>query len=143
MDTINSREDIRKLVHTFYAKIRKNELLGPIFNSHISEEQWPEHLEKLTDFWETNLFGIAKFKGSPSMKHINVDKNLNHSITQTHFGTWLQLWFETIDQLFEGELALKAKQSARKMSTGQFLTIWNNRPENKKPADNRVDGRAR
>ncbi len=135
MGTINSREDISKLVHTFYGKIRKNELLGPIFGSHISEEQWPEHLEKLTSFWETNLFGVAKFKGNPSRKHIKVDKNMNHSISQSHFGTWLQLWFETIDQLFEGDLALKAKQLARKMSTGQFLIIWNNRPENKSAAD--------
>lgn len=63
---------------------------------------------------------------------------MNYSIEQTHFGVWLQLWFETIDQLFEGELAFKAKQSARKMATGQFLTIWNNRPENKKSADNNV-----
>ena len=132
VNTMKSREDISKLVHTFYAKVRKNELLGPIFKNHILEEQWPEHHEKLTDFWETNLFGITKFKGNPSMKHINVDKNMNHSITQNHFGTWLQLWFETIDQLFEGYLAFKAKQSARKMSTGQFLTMWNNRPENKK-----------
>lgn len=131
MSTINNRNDINKLVHLFYAKIRKNELLGPIFDRHISDEQWPEHLEKLTDFWETNLFGIAKFKGSPSTKHINVDKNMNHTIEQTHFGVWLQLWFESIDQLFDGETAQKAKQSARKMSTGQFLAIWNNRPKNK------------
>lgn len=50
MKTIDNREDISKLVHTFYAKIRNNELLGPIFNSHISEEQWSEHLKKLTIF---------------------------------------------------------------------------------------------
>lgn len=135
MGTIQNREDISKLVHLFYDKIRINELLGPIFNSHISEEQWPVHLEKLTDFWETNLFGIAKFKGSPSAKHILVDWNMNHTIEQKHFGVWLQLWFETIDQLYEGEIALKAKRSARKMSTGQFLTMWTNRPENKKSAD--------
>jgi len=132
MSTIDSRQDISKLVHSFYSKIRKNELLGPIFNNHISEMQWPEHLEKLTDFWETNLFGVAKFKGNPSAKHINVDTNMNYKIEQKHFGVWLQLWFETIDQLFEGELAEKAKQSARKMSTGQFLAIWNNRPKDKK-----------
>lgn len=135
MNTIDSRKDISKLVNSFYLKIRKNELLGPIFNSHISDEQWPEHLEKLTDFWETNLFGIAKFKGSPSTKHIKVDLNMNHKIEQSHFGVWLHLWFETIDQHFEGELADKAKQAARKMSTGQFLTIWKNRPENKKASE--------
>lgn len=130
MNTIENRDDIYNLVSAFYSKIRKDELLGPIFNSHIPEDKWPEHLSKLTDFWETNLFGVPKFKGSPSQKHINVDKNLNHTIEQRHFGHWLQLWFETIDELFEGKYAEKAKNSARKMSTGQYLTIWNHRPQN-------------
>jgi hemoglobin len=129
MKSIENRNDVSVLVNTFYAKIRADELLGSIFNKHIPDEKWPEHLNKLTDFWETNLFGVIKFKGNPSQKHIDVDKNLNYNIEQTHFGKWLQLWFETIDELYEGNLAIKAKQSARKMATGQFLTIWNNRPE--------------
>lgn len=132
MKRIESRKDISLLVNTFYSKIRMDEVLGPIFNSHIPEESWPEHLSKLTDFWETNLFGIAKFKGNPSQKHINVDKNMDYSIDQTHFGRWIQLWFETIDELYEGDLAFNAKNAARKMATGQFLAIWRNRPENLK-----------
>lgn len=130
MNTINDRKDVNILVNRFYAKIRKDELLGPIFNGHISEEQWPEHLLKLTDFWETNLFGVSKFKGNPSSKHIKVDANLEYNIEQNHFRRWLNLWFETIDELFNGELAARAKESARKMATGQFLTIKKNRPEN-------------
>ena len=129
MNKIENRKDVNILVNKFYAKIRQDELLGPIFNGHIPAENWPEHLEKLTDFWETNLFGIPKFKGNPSQKHASVDKNMGHTIEQLHFGKWLQLWFETIDELYEGELARKAKESARKMATGQFLTIWHNRPK--------------
>lgn len=132
MKQIAERADIEILVNSFYSKIREDILLGPIFNSHIPEDNWKEHLERLTDFWETNLFGVAKFKGSPTQKHINVDKNLNYGIEQKHFGKWLQLWFETIDELFTGEYADKAKNSARKMSTGQFLAIWQNRPQNKR-----------
>lgn len=132
MQLITTRKDISLLVHSFYGKIRKDELLGPIFNSHIAEEEWPVHLDKLTDFWETNLFGVPKFKGSPTAKHIQVDKNLNHKMSQVHFGKWLQLWFETIDELFEGEIANKAKYAARKMATGQFLAVWHQRPENSK-----------
>ena len=131
MKTINNRNDVVKLVNAFYSKVRKDDLLGPIFNKNILENQWPEHLDKLTDFWETNLFGVAKFKGNPTKKHINVDKTENYTVESKHFGVWLRLWFKTIDQLFEGELALKAKQSARKMGTGQYLAIWNNRPENR------------
>lgn len=131
MRQIDNRSDINILVNSFYSKVRVDELLGPIFNAHISDDKWPEHLDKLTDFWETNLFGVAKFKGNPTQKHINVDKNLNYSIEQKHFGRWLQIWFETIDELYEGEYADKAKNSARKMTTGQYLAIWQQRPENK------------
>jgi hemoglobin len=132
MKAIESREDVSELVNSFYTKIRKDDLLGPIFNAHITADQWPEHLRKLTDFWETNLFGVLKFKGNPTIKHIQVDAHMNHTIDQVHFGKWLQLWFETINEHYEGELAIRAQESARKMASGQFMMIWHNRPGNKK-----------
>lgn len=131
MKTIENREDISILVNKFYVKIRKNNLLGPIFNGHISKEKWPEHLSKLTDFWESKLFNIPKFRGNPTLKHVNVDRNLNHTVESTHFETWLQLWFETIDELYEGELADMAKKSAHMMAGGQFGAMLRNRPEKK------------
>ncbi|MDF4204870.1 group III truncated hemoglobin [Maribacter sp. SA7] len=130
MSDITNREDVRVLVHTFYDKIKQNTMLGPIFNGHITDEQWPTHLSKLTDFWESNLFGVRTFRSSPSKAHVNVDKNLHHSISQDHFAQWLQLWFETLNELYEGELAERAKQMARRMSTGQYIHIWQSRPEN-------------
>jgi hemoglobin len=130
MNVIENRSDIQTLVHAFYNKVRMDALLGPIFNSHLSDDKWAAHLITLTDFWETNLFGVPKFKGNPTQKHIQVDKHLHYTIEQKHFARWLQLWFETIDELFEGEYAEKAKHDARKMSTGQYLAIWHQRPEN-------------
>jgi hemoglobin len=50
----------------------------------------------------------------------------------------LRLWFETVDELFNGEPATRAKESAQKMATGQFLTIRNNRPKNENSADRNV-----
>lgn len=64
MKHITTRKDVSMLVHIFYSKIPKDALLGPIFNDPIAEQQWPEHLSKLTDFWETNLFGISNL-GEP------------------------------------------------------------------------------
>lgn len=129
MKEIENREDIGVLVNKFYAKVRKDDLLGPIFNTQIPNENWKEHLIKLTDFWETNLFGIPKFKGSPSQKHVLVDKNFDYTISQVHFGKWLELWFETINELYVGEIADRAKESARRMATGQFLTMYHHRPK--------------
>lgn len=130
MKEIENREDVSRLVHAFYDKIRADEELGPIFNAHLSEEQWPPHLEKLIDFWETNLFGIPKFKGNPPRVHAEVDHKMNYGVTQEHFAHWMRLWFSTIDEMFEGRLADRAKNAARRMSTGLFLAIWNSRPEN-------------
>lgn len=118
---IENRSDVSKLVRSFYAKIRINEVLGPIFNKAIPENNWETHLEKLTDFWETNLFGIAKFKGNPMQAHRNVDRDNGRSIDMSHFGHWIQLWFETIDEHFTGATADKAKRASRKMATGLFM----------------------
>ena len=89
MDTkieIKGREEVYKLVNEFYSRIRKDDYLGPIFSKILtSEEIWTEHLDKLTDFWETNLFAVIKFKGNPMEAHQKVDKTFNYSITQDHF----------------------------------------------------------
>ncbi len=127
MKEIENRADLSLLIHSFYDEIRANELLGPIFNSHIESEQWPAHLEKLTDFWETNLFGVPSFKGNPTMKHKIVDRNLNHSIEASHFEQWLEIWFATIDKLFEGPLANRAKYAAQRMASGQFNAVLHHR----------------
>ena len=132
MKPIESRQDIHLLVNIFYSKIRKNELLGPIFNAHIEDDMWPEHIKQLTDFWETNLFGVAKFKGNPTQKHIKVDKNSDHTISQLHFGKWLQFWVETVNELFKGDNAEKAIYMARKMATGQYISMWQHKPDHKK-----------
>ncbi|GAA5225384.1 group III truncated hemoglobin [Membranihabitans marinus] len=123
MKEIKDRQDISLLVNTFYDSIRKDELLGPIFNRHISEDQWPAHLEKLTDFWVTALFGQACFKGNPTLKHRMVDKNLKYSIAPSHFAQWVTLWHKTIDELFQGEIANRAKNASENMAVAQFHAI--------------------
>jgi hemoglobin len=54
------REDVESLVHTFYSKVRTHDALGPIFNQAIND--WDDHLKKLCDFWETNLFFCSKIQ---------------------------------------------------------------------------------
>ena len=126
---ISTRQDVRHLVDTFYDIIKIDEMLGPIFNHMIDEDKWELHLEKLTDFWESQLFTIPKFKGNPVRAHRNVDAIFEYKIDQTHFAKWLQLWFATVNALFQGEKAEFAKQRARNMATGQFLKMWEARPE--------------
>ncbi len=122
---IQNREDVFKLVSTFYAKVRANEKIGYVFNEII--EDWPSHLEKLTDFWETNLFFVSKFKGNPMQAHVDVDRHFNNTIEQKHFGEWLNMWFETVDELFEGDRASIAKNRARNMASNLFMAVYEHR----------------
>lgn len=122
---IENRQDVFFLVDTFYTKVRADKLLGPIFNEAIDD--WPAHLERLTDFWETNLFFVNKFKGNPVRKHQEVDTNNNRTIDSLHFGVWLRYWMETLETHFRGERAALAKNRARTMGTHLFLKIFENR----------------
>ncbi len=124
---ITNREDVAFLVETFYTKIRKDEHLGPIFNGIIKD--WDAHKEKLTDFWEGNLFTFVKTKytGNPQEAHERVDKAMNGTIEMEHFGRWMNIWVANIDEYFEGETASTAKSQARKMATFLYLKIFEKR----------------
>ncbi|CAL2079521.1 group III truncated hemoglobin [Tenacibaculum sp. 190524A05c] len=124
---IENREDVFVLVSTFYDKIKKDDVIGKFFLETIPEEEWDDHLLKLTDFWETNLFFVRKFKGNPIKAHRDVDANFNNAIQQEHFGRWLQLWFSTVDELFSGEKATQAKERARNIASMLFFKIYEHR----------------
>lgn len=125
---IKNRNDLSQLVHSFYDKIRANDEIGPFFNETIQD--WDEHLEKLTDFWENNLFSVRKYSGNPALVHVAVDQKFNHKINPNLFGLWLNLWFETLEELFEGENVETLKFRARKMGTVFMMAIYENRKQN-------------
>lgn len=127
MKAIESREDIERLVVKFYAKVRKDGLLGDIFNHHIASDEWPAHLSKLTDFWEGHLLRGSNFRGNPVQKHIQVDQHLKQTMNEAHFDRWLELWSETLDSLYEGELAEKAKLAAHRMGQAQLSVVRHSR----------------
>lgn len=119
---IQSRQDVENLVRSFYGKVRQHPEIGPFFNETIND--WSEHIEKLTNFWETNLFFIKAYKGNPLRAHISVDAQFGHSIEKAHFGNWLELWFSTVDDLYEGKNAHLAKERARNMANIMFIRIF-------------------
>ena len=126
---IKNREDVFLLVSKFYVKVRKDDTLEPFFNETIND--WDAHLQHLTTFWESSLFLKTKYYGNPLEAHVKVDTEHNNSIRELHFDLWLNLWFQTIDELFEGDYAENAKRRARKMGTFLYLKIFEARTENK------------
>jgi len=105
---INSIEDIHLLVDSFYERVRKDELLAPIFNEKIIE--WPHHLDIMYRFWQTVLLNQNTYNGAPFLKHQSLP------IERGHFERWLTLFHETVDTLYSGNIANEAKYKAGKIA---------------------------
>ncbi len=106
---IQNITDVKLLVDTFYGKIREDQLLKDIFNNKI-EDRWPQHLAKMYSFWQTVLLDEHTYYGSPFVPHAKLPVDLEH------FDKWLLLFNTTVDDLFEGEKAERAKWQGQRMA---------------------------
>lgn len=82
-----SDAEISELVDRFYAKVRLDAEIGPIFNATVDD--WPAHLRLLKDFWSTVLLPERRYQGDPLAKHLQL------ALDAQHFGRWLVLFAET------------------------------------------------
>lgn len=107
---IEKIEDIRLLVDEFYEKVQKDDLLGPVFNG-IIQNRWEEHLEKMYRFWQTVLLEEHTYYGAPFPPHTQMP------INKDHFDRWVHIFQATINSLFEGVSAEKAKLQGARMAS--------------------------
>ncbi len=112
MSDIISQNDIQLLVDRFYDKVRKDQVIGLIFNTMIGDD-WSHHLPIMYSFWGTVLLNKEGYKGNPIAKHVTIDKQI--PLEKAHYNQWLALWEQTVDELYTGEIANHAKQKARLM----------------------------
>jgi hemoglobin len=97
-EQLGRHEAILRLIKPFYADLRQNARLGPIFNAHIQD--WPIHLEKIADFWARQTGGPSRYRGGFGSAHAAL------GIGAEHFQHWLGLWeFNNARQLDPPEAA--------------------------------------
>ncbi len=102
--------DIRTLVDRFYDKVNADALLGPVFND-IIRVSWPHHLPVMYRFWGSMLLDEHSYRGQPFLKHVNLP------VAPEHFGRWLQLFEQTVNENFAGPKADEALQKATNIAT--------------------------
>ncbi len=121
--TVSDLDDdaLERLVHAFYARVRADAVLGPVFNDAVGD--WPEHLDKLSAFWSSVMLTTGRYKGNPMMAHF---KHVSR-ITPGMFERWLGLWREMSDAMLspEGAAAVQAKAAriAESLQLGLFYRI--------------------
>ena len=111
------------LVESFYARVRADEELGPIFNDAIGD--WPEHLDKLTAFWSSVMLTTGRFKGQPVPAH---RKHVSR-ITPQLFDRWLGLWSATTDELMTPDAAAALQAKAARIAESLQLALFFKLPD--------------
>ncbi len=108
MRDIENIDDIKTFVDDFYIKVRNDNLLAPVFAARITD--WQPHLNKMYRFWNAALFQVREYVGNPMAKHSTLP------IDGSHFEQWINLFYETLDQYFEGSVTDEAKRRAMIMA---------------------------
>lgn len=117
------RAFIGRLVRTFYARVRGDERLGPIFARRIAGD-WEPHLEKMTDFWCSVILKTGVYQGRPVPAHLKLKE-----VVESDFEIWLRLFGETARELCEPEVAAVFVDRAERIAQSLKLAMFFRLPE--------------
>jgi len=111
---IQSRKDIEMLINSFYDKVKSDETIGFIFNE-IARVNWEKHLPVMYNFWETLLLDATSYRNNAMEVHYSLNRKV--PLKEAHFQRWLELFSETVDELFSGKIATSAKTKAKSIAS--------------------------
>lgn len=113
-------EGIDLLMDIFYARIRSDQNgVGDIFNNAVgtSDEKWSHHKKKIGEFWRGMLLGTGNFRGNPPQAHMALPP-----FPPEYFDIWLDLFEESLNQVFTEKPAAQILQRAQMIAMG-FKTM--------------------
>ena len=102
------QELIRRVVHSFYERIRDDGVLGPIFESRIHD--WATHLDRMCTFWSSVALMTGTYHGRPMEKHMRLP------VDGRHFDRWLLLFEETAGRECQPAAAAHFIERARRIA---------------------------
>jgi hemoglobin len=113
-----SEDTIRHLVDSFYAKVRADPELGPIFERAIAGD-WGPHLATMHDFWSSVMLTSGRYKGNPVAVHLRVK-----GIEPPLFDRWLALFEQTIHEFFDDDVADAFRTKAVRIAESLKLALF-------------------
>ncbi len=99
---IETTADVEHLVRTFYGRLLSDPFMSPFFEGVDFEAHFP----RMMAFWSFILLDTEGFTGNVFDVHRRLD------IDERHFKRWISTFHKTVDDLFMGKKADKAKQQA-------------------------------
>lgn len=102
---------IDRVVAVFYAAIRRDTQLGPIFARHVTD--WPLHEAKVAAFWRNAILLERGYDGSPMRAHIRAG-----DVKAGHFPDWLALFDATLQRELPADTAAAWSALAHRIGQG-------------------------
>lgn len=109
MTEICTEPEIAALVDAFYARVRADSELGPVFAAHVSD--WTHHLPKMVDFWSSALRKTARYRGTPMPVHAALPE-----LSAALFRRWLSLFHEATRAQPNAALRQRADELAERIA---------------------------
>jgi len=114
-----TESSIATLVDAFYARVRRDPILGPVFETNIDQDEWPEHLATMRRFWSSVMLTSGRYSGNPVGVHRAVQ-----GLERSMFAHWLDLFAATAEALFTPPLADAFVAKARKIAGSLELAVF-------------------
>ena len=113
-----SEAQLALLIPRFYARVREDALIGPVFDDAIVD--WDHHLDTLVAFWSSVMLTSGRYKGNPVAAHM---KHLP-TITPPMFDRWLCLWSEVTSELLPPPAAAALQAKAARIAESLKLALF-------------------
>jgi hemoglobin len=114
-----SEASIARLIDRFYAAVRRDPVLNPIFEAAIQDDEWPEHLATMRRFWSSVMLTSGRYSGNPVQVHRAV-----LGLERPMFERWLRLFETAVTELFEARPAKAFVDKARRIATSLQLALF-------------------
>jgi hemoglobin len=105
------------LVAAFYARVRQDPQLGPVFNDAV--EDWDHHRATLVDFWSSVMLTSGRYKGDPMQVHMRHGARISSEM----FQRWLAIWTETTVEMVPPPVAAAMQAKAARIAQSLDLAI--------------------
>lgn len=109
---------IRRLIPAFYARVRRDPMLGPVFDG-IIDDRWPPHIETVISFW---LY-VTRLDRSYNARNF-IPAHIKHAaIRVDQIPQWLALFRDTAQDLCPADSAAVLVDIAQRMALSLEISL--------------------
>lgn len=112
--------EIDAVVVDFYARVREDETLAPVFFQSIPPitSVWVDHEDKIASFWKNAILFERNYAGNPQQTHREKE-----AVEPEHFAVWLALFDVVLKERLTADQAASWSALAHRIGEGLRMGV--------------------